>query len=661
MGTLADLVGGFQAGYTGVQDARRKRKVNQAIDYELGVAEEGRRGRKAGMERLGYGGMAADFTMPQTYGEKLAGKVRSFFGGGRNKTQTAIDPDQAAAPMAQAPMQPAGLQESGATTYGTEENRYRGGDRADGGAMRYRDGGAVRKFANGGRSLPPDRSAPPIPGVLEDTGTGSYAIPTPGRMMQSPGEQAIPFADGGAAGGRYADQTDEERAKRTYGEHYLTEEEAAELEVKPGAGMSGARTPRGRPGRQRIPTSGGGVGELWEDVKRSAGSVFDDTVKGALGGQKLIDEADAELDAAEGARAKGRASRSTGTAALTSAAETTAGLAKDVFVDNPITQTALGFLGYGGEEDGAKAAAVTEAVAPDSAAQPGETPPNTQTPQAKLAAAPAGPPDEIVDFTQVRDIMPEDLPNQSVKDWEDERMFWAAQAIAVGNDPHEAMKAVDERQMRGFNQYGQQAFQMLQNGDAGGAARALYAAYQYFPNGADVRFGIQRGKNGQPVLIGMGREEGEDGKPIGDPMVITPESLSVQLENMSNPSAFRTWTKDWRTAEQEIREYNEVTKPKAEAQITYQDRMGSAAQARAAGAGRGGLDQTDLDRANSAFMKAVELESFENEQQADFMMSLMAEIYQRHGGNVQYPSVIDDVRKAIRSGDFDELDQKYGQ
>ena len=36
MGTLADLVGGFQGGYSGVQDARRKRKINKAIDYDLG-------------------------------------------------------------------------------------------------------------------------------------------------------------------------------------------------------------------------------------------------------------------------------------------------------------------------------------------------------------------------------------------------------------------------------------------------------------------------------------------------------------------------------------------------------------------------------------------------------------------------------------------------
>lgn len=679
MGTLADLVGGIQSGYTGVQDARRRRKLNQAIDYELGTLEERRKGRKAGMERLGYD-MSADFTMPKTYGERLFGYIKSKFGG--QQDATAIDPG----------MQSAGLQESGARTYGTEENQYQQ-------PQRYRDGGAVRnmkRYANGGRSIMPDRSSgvpsqkttgryhvenpitgytdggmalPVGPGQMAPQNMGATAIPTPSRMMQNPGAPAmVNMADGGL--------TDEERMRRSYGdEYYVTEEEAAENRRRRTEGDNYRIGPveRTKPGVQAIPTSGGGAREFAKDLGRSAAGYFDDTVAGALGGQKLIDVADEQLAEAKGAREKGRAMRETGSAALTSAAETTGGLLKDVFVDNPITQGALGFLGYTGEDGAAapevnqdKKAAVTEAVAPRSAIQPGADVPNTQTPQAQNARQPAGPPDEIVDFTQVRDVMPEDMPNMAVKDWEDERRFWAAQAIALGNDPFEAMKAVDARQMRGFQQYGQQAFQMLQAGDATGAARALYAAYQYFPNGADVRFGVQTGANGQPVLIGMGTDE-ETGEPAkkGKPMVITPESLSVQIENLTNPSAFRTWTKDWRTAEQEIREYEEVKKPSAQAQARYQDRAGRAALIRAEGSAAaartgGGMKQTDLDRANSAFTDAVEMEGFENPEQADFMMSLMADIYQRNAGRVQYPIVIADVRNAIRSGSFDALEQKYG-
>lgn len=649
MGTLADLVGGFQGGYSGVQDARRKRKINKAIDYDLGSMEEGRRGRKAGMKRLGYD-MSADFTMPPTYGERLVGKIKGMFGGSTGQqSTTAIDPAASpAGPMG--PPAPAAAARPETYDVGNLENRYSQPNR-------YADGGAVRKFANGGTALPT------APGQLQPQNMGDVGIPTPNRQMMA-GQQggALPgFADGGAA-------------EKSYGDYWLTEEEANELEVKPGSGMSGAKYRRGVAGPQEVPIDGGGRGALWEDVKRNAADVFDDTIKGALGGQKVIDEADAKLDKAEGAREVGHAVRETGSAALTSAGETTAGLLKDVFIDNPITQGALGFFGYGNDGEGSdKEAAVTAAVNPDepvgpeqTASQPGADAPNTQTPQAKNAAQPAGPDDEIVDMSQVRSIDPEDMPNQSVKDWEDERRFWAAQAIALGNDPHEAMKAVDARQMRGFNQYGQQAFQLLQNGDATGAARALYAAYQYFPNGADVRFGIQKGVNGQPVLVGMGKTEDGD-EPIGDPMVITPESLSAQLENMSNPSAFRNWTKDWRTMEQELREYNEVTKKTAEANAQYRDRMGraglnnsEAAYLRAA-TGGGALDQGDLDRANAAFQKAVELEGFENQAQADAMMDMMSQIYSQHAGNIQYPTVIRDVRDAIRSRDFSELDQKYGQ
>lgn len=642
MGTLADLVSGFQGGYTGVQDARRRRKLNQAIDYELGKSEEARIGRQAGRERLGYGGgyEGADFTMPQTYGERLVGYIKSKFGASTGQQNTtAIDPG----------MQPS-MEMRGPTL------------------QTYKDGGAVRnmkRYTDGGTV------SGQVPGVMTAPGMGNYALPTPQRQLMSANvkQQAVPgFAEGGSV--------DEERMRRSYGdEYYVTEEEAAANRLRRSQGEPDLGTAgRYKPGPRGIPTSGGGMREFAGDVGRSVGNYFDDTRRAALEGREYMDIADAQLAEAEGAREVGRATRETGSAALTSAVGTTKGLLKDVFVDNPITQGALGFLGYGGEDsDPAEQAAVTQAVSPDApvtpptAAQPGATPPNTQTPQAKAAAQPAGPPDEIVDFSQVRDVMPEDLPNMGVKDWEDERRFWAANAISLGNDPFEAMKAVDARQMRGFAQYGQQAFQMLKNGDATGAARALYAAYQYFPNGSDVRFGVQKGVNGQPVLIGMGTDE-ETGEPLkeGQPTVITPESLSVQLENLSNPSAFRVWTKDWRAAEQEIREYNEVTKPAAESTARYQDRAGRAAMQRAqndynASVGAGGLKQTDRDRANAAFMDAVEMEGFTNPEQADAMMDMMTQIYQQYGPAVQYPTIIRDVRDAIRSGDMTALDQKYGR
>lgn len=680
MGTLADLVNGFQSGYTGVQDSRRRRKLNKAIDQELSVGAEKAKGRQAGRERLGYGqmGEGTEFSMPKTYGERLVGFIKGKFGGstGQQGTQ-AISPEVGAS--GQAGFQPAGAQASGAQTYGVEENRY--ADRDAFSPTPMKDGGAVRHYANGGRSVQPNRSAgvpsqqanggthvenplpgytdggmarPTAPGQMTPQPMGATAIPTPNRqMMAGQRGQALPgFADGGRA------ETEEEaRARRE-----------ALIE----------RDSEGNP-----VTSGGGFLEGAKDVGRN---VLGNTRRRMSEWAPEGIAADRAVLEAEGAADTGRAIRRDMVEGAKGVGQLAAGLWEDTAgaVVNPVARGVGGFLGYGTSDEGGgeeapgpgkgvkkgdKEAAVTQAVNPNAAQAARDDPPGSQTPQAQAAAQPAGPPDEIVDFTQVRDVDPQDMPNMTVTDWEDERRFWAAQAISLGNDPFEAMKAVDARQMRGFGSYGQQALQMLQNGDATGAARAMYAAYQYFPNGADVRFGVQKGVNGQPVLIGMGTDE-ETGEPLkeGKPQVITPESLATQLENMSNPSALRTWTKDWRDTEQEIREYNEVTKPAAESTARYQDRAGQASVLRAQadyntslGAGTGGLKQTDLDRANSAFMEAVELEGFTNPEQADAMMDMMTQIYQRHAPNVQYPTVVRDVRDAIRSGDMTALDQKYGQ
>jgi len=605
MGTLADLVQGFQGGYTGVQDARRRRKINKALDYELEGMEQKRNAGNSGIRRLygeGSGMEAPNFQMPQTYGEKLVGKIKGFFGGstGQQSTQ-AIDPN----------MQQAGHQSSGATTYGTEENRYVQ-------PQRYKDGGAVRsmkRYADGGQ-------VQLQPGVMVPSGQNQGAVM---------GRTALPMADGGSA------------------KRYVDPETGVEF-------INGV--PQGE-----VPTSGGGVRGALGDIGRNIGGNtrrrFSEWAPAGLDADQAV------LDA-EGAANKGAAVRGNMAEGARGLGQVGMGLLEDTSIA-PIAKGIGGFLGYGTDKAKAaeagpgkaidpEAAAVTEAVgppAPDTAAQPAGDPPNTRTPQAQAAAEPAGPPDEIIDFTQVRDVMPEDMPNHGVKDWEDERRYWAAQAIAMGNDPFEAMKAVDQRQMRGFSSYGQQAFQMLQAGDATGAARALYAAYQYFPNGANVRFGVQKGKNGQPVLLGMGVDE-STGEPIkgGKPMVVTPESLSVQLENMTNPAAFRTWTKDWRTAEQEIREYNEVTKPAAQSAANYQRDMGQAALNRseadlaAATSGSGGPSEANRLAVQRDFREALGMFSIAGHDQdkaAKYLTSIMGQLYDVNYKGGESNTIINDV------------------
>jgi phage I-like protein len=233
-----------------------------------------------------------------------------------------------------------------------------------------------------------------------------------------------------------------------------------------------------------------------------------------------------------------------------------------------------------------------------------------------------------------------------------------------GMKPAEAHAEVTRMQQQGFVDYAQQALMHLQGGNPNAAATALRAAYQYFPNGTDVQLGVQQGKDGQPVIVGQGRDE-ETGEPKGQPMIINGERLAVMIENFSNPDAFRTWTKDWRDEQFNRQKYEEVEKPEAESNARYRDRAGRAAlvnaeadRIRAGASGAGGRRQVDLDRANAAFTDAVELMGYTDEAGADQIMSLMSQIYAR--SSWQYPEVIDFVRKAKREGRLPEVMEALG-
>lgn len=653
MGTLADLVEGFKGGYGAVQDSRRKRRINRAIDYELGGLEEKRQARGQARKRLGQPTHeGADFTMPETYGERLANKVKSFFSGKPAPTgAAAIDPSQASA----APTQP-GL----ASDYSVEAT---GGVQPAGLQPQvYKDGGAVRRmkrYASGGKVT----VANPRIGYVD----GGAVIPS----NQSQQGRAIGYANGGMA--------------IPTGPNQFSAQPQMGMDV-PNAGRA-VVTPLGFADGGRVdededPSLAGFLqDEPLRDIGRNVGGNTRRRFAEWAPAGRAADQA--VLDA-EGAANRGSAIRGNIAEGARGLGQIGAGLLEDTGVA-PVVKGIGGFLGYGTDRaddspEPDRAAAISAAVADDvgppapAAAQPvAADPPNTQTPQAQAQAQPAGPDDEIVDFNDpsYRDISPEDLPNQSVKNWEDERMFWAANAISMGNDPMDAMKAVDGRQIRGFTAYLQQATNLLMNGDATSAAKALYAGYQYFPNGADVRFGVQKGVDGKPVLVGMGTDE-ETGEPIkdGKPMIITAESLAVQLENMSSPDAFRTWTKDWHQAEKEIREYEEVTKPEAQSNITYRDRAGTAAimnaeanliDASTSGA-RGGLKQSDIDRNILAFEKDRELQALlggEDEVVARDLTEAMATLFIARPGNRS--SVIKFIMDSYSEGGMDQVNEDLSQ
>lgn len=305
-------------------------------------------------------------------------------------------------------------------------------------------------------------------------------------------------------------------------------------------------------------------------------------------------------------------------------------------------------FGFGPEqrvprEQAAAVEASDVAAQPDEAAErPNQAgtavqPPPTAAPQAVQERA--GP----VQFSDAPIVPVEEMPSMSTQDWVAYRSASVADMIAMGASAEEAHKSVTAMQMRGFQTYAQQAFQFLGMGDPGRAGMAMKAAYQYFPNGADVKFGMTKDAQGQPALVAMGTNE-ETGEPQGKPMLITQERLAAMVNNLSDPAAFTAWTKDWRDEEFKRRKYEEQDLPTAQSEADYRARMGQAAlnrseadliSASSAGA-RGGLKQSDIDRGLSAIESILGDSALMREipeADLDYLSEVAAIVYQSNPGN----------------------------
>ncbi len=284
-----------------------------------------------------------------------------------------------------------------------------------------------------------------------------------------------------------------------------------------------------------------------------------------------------------------------------------------------------------------------------------------QAPQAVPSTQ--GPEERDVDFsTEAREVMPEDLASHSSKDWEDERNYWAASAIAQGKDPWEAMKKVDEQQLSGFARYSMQATALIDAGDLEGASRSLYAAYQYFPNGKNVKFGVQKGKDGQRVIVAMGKDEKSDAS-SGPPQILNRDTITRMVENMQKPGSLRAWTTDWQNTEQKLWEQGfKRDELKEKGRHNRATEGAYSARTAAIGAG-GGMKQADYDRAFGEFMDDTELLKLEDPPLARYLARVMTELYQKTGGGREgegSPSVIDAVMAAHDDGSLEALREQYG-
>lgn len=281
------------------------------------------------------------------------------------------------------------------------------------------------------------------------------------------------------------------------------------------------------------------------------------------------------------------------------------------------------------------------------------------------AAAPAQPQlGDAIDMSQV-ELDASELPDIKMSDWKRYRAQALRTARLRGLPQGEALEQADRMvttmQIRGFSNYAAQAQALLQAGNIKGATRSLRAAYQYFPDGNDVKIGMHKGK-----LVAVGIDE-STGQPFeGGTRVITPEFLAGAIQNFQNPQNFLSWTQDWRNEAFKNKQYNEVTKPLAEAQgqalrtnAEANVARSEAAQLRAtmSGAMGGGLKPSDMRGSEAAYRERLSLIGVTDEAQADELAAIMSQIKAR---NPQVPDnmIMDFVMKASQREDGDQFIQR---
>ncbi len=266
---------------------------------------------------------------------------------------------------------------------------------------------------------------------------------------------------------------------------------------------------------------------------------------------------------------------------------------------------------------------------------------------ARASALPAeGATEGRVDFSQL-DVDPKEVPNMTTDDWREYRAKIVDAARQSGRPEAiaQANNLVTQMQQQGFLSYGQQGLALQQAGNLKGAMAAYRAAFQYFPNGNDVEFGLIKDRQGQQQIVGFGRDE-KTGKVVeGSQIVMNAEQAARLLENFTKPEAFRAWTKDWRDFEEgkrrfnagladkqrddsfRERQYTEVTKPLAQAQA---DSLANNSEAAIVRAERGGVTGTfrpgDLQRSEAAFRERLDLVGLTDEAKKDQLASVMSQI-----------------------------------
>lgn len=355
----------------------------------------------------------------------------------------------------------------------------------------------------------------------------------------------------------------------------------------------------------------------------------------------------------------------------------------------------LGFMGFGGEgksaatlrnetENAAPVEATTADVPADQKAAvqaiPTDKPAEASAKEAINTAVqniPGHPdnPGQQFDWADVaeQNVSPDEIPHVGVKDWMNYRKQHVLASIKQGKSPADAHAEVDQIQQRGFISNLQQGEYLLRVGNGKAATLALRAAFQYFPNGSDIRFGTLNGVDGKPVVVAMGVNE-ETGEPIkeGEPSVVTPDYLSAMVANFSKPGTMNVWRRDMDEQMFKERQYNEITRPTAQQELNtagaQEDYYRSGAEknradaaytraGRPGSAGSGGLKPNEV-RGTAEFFREILADMAmdpDNLGEVNRITSTMSRLYGAYNGDLD-PNSVAAVVMAAMEGDQASID-----
>lgn len=417
-------------------------------------------------------------------------------------------------------------------------------------------------------------------GAMEGASFVSPEVQQPQPLPQAPSQYSgVPpqYKDGGVV--RYADGggvTDEDR------ERYAAMNEEA----------------------RNAPTDGGGFGAYMGDVGRHAMGGIE------RGFQSTISEArdiyadqgvrrEALTEEGISARERGGRTREYMGEALLGAPRMLSAATKDVLAPvMPLIEGAAGFIGMdGGGEPPAVAAeqGTTGDTAKDQAAAGIDDGVSDEEITERAMTAGEQQAVENFDYQLLADqgVDPEKLPSMNTTDWADHRSAVFQYELSRGASTKEAYEAMDtatvDVQMKGMMRELDKAFLYIEANQGQAAALALRQGFQYFPNGVDVKFGSTVDpKTGRPALMAIGYDE-ETGETTGAPMLITVDRLRNMRENMSDPSAFRTWTKDSHQLQLDIAKLGETEKHHTAMEDIYATNAATSAQRASSAAAGGGI------------------------------------------------------------------------